>query len=199
MTRNAAKLALLTLAIAGLMAMPASAAPLHSDNVRLLDKRPEAAGAIGARFSPDGKTMYVTAATGLFVYDVSDPESPDLKGFLALPHFENEDVDVGDGIVVITNDPSFSTVGALYVIDVQRPGQPHAALGHPHPAAGRPAERRRRRQGHQQRPHRQLHQRLPVPVDHGHRGGHRGLRPARPEEPRADGYLRGADAQGASG
>ena len=127
MTRNAVTLVLLTLAIAGLMAMPASAAPLHSDNVRLLDKRPEAAGAIGARFSPDGKTMYVTAATGLFVYDVSDPERPDLKGFLALPHFENEDVDVGDGIVVITNDPSFSTVGALYVIDV------HGSTAQPHP------------------------------------------------------------------
>ena len=39
--------------------------------------------------------MYVTAATGLFVYDVTDPESPDLQGVLALPHFENEDVDVG--------------------------------------------------------------------------------------------------------
>ncbi len=124
MTRNAVTLVLLTLAIAGLMAMPASAAPLHSDNVRLLGKRPEATGAIGARFSPDGKTMYVTAATGLFVYDVSDPERPDLKGFLALPHFENEDVDVGDGIVVITNDPSFSTVGALYVIDVHDPANP---------------------------------------------------------------------------
>ncbi len=74
MTRKAVTLALVALAIAGLMAMPASAAPLHSDNVRLLGKRPEAAGAIGARFSPDGKTMYVTAATGLFIYDVTDPE-----------------------------------------------------------------------------------------------------------------------------
>ena len=33
-------------------------------------------------------------------------------------------MDVGDGIVVITNDPSFSTVGALYVIDVRDPAKP---------------------------------------------------------------------------
>ncbi len=31
---------------------------------------------------------------------------------------------MGDGIVVITNDPSFSTVGALYVIDVRDPTKP---------------------------------------------------------------------------
>jgi len=116
-------LALLTL-ICALAAGPAGAAPLKSDNVRLLGKHPEAAGAIGARFSPDGDTMYVTAATGLFIYDVSEPAVPELLSHLTLPHFENEDVDVGDGVVVISNDPSFSTVGALYVIDVKDPRKP---------------------------------------------------------------------------
>ena len=105
-------------------AMPASAAPLRSDNVELLTKLPEAAGAIGARFSPDGKHMYVTAAKGLHVYDVSDPADPQRTGFLPLPHFENEDVDSGNGVVLITNDPSFSTVGMLYVVDVSDPTAP---------------------------------------------------------------------------
>ena len=89
-------LALLTL-ICAFAAGPATAAPLKSDNVRLLGKRPEATGAIGAKFSPDGETMYVTAATGLFIYDVSVPAVPKLQGHLTLPHFENEDVDVGEG------------------------------------------------------------------------------------------------------
>jgi hypothetical protein len=105
-------------------AMPASAAPLRSDNVELLTKLPEAVGAIGARFSPDGKYMYVTAAKGMHVYDVSDPANPQRTGFVALPHFENEDVDVGPGFVVITNDPSFSTAGVLYIIDVSDPSLP---------------------------------------------------------------------------
>lgn len=116
-------LALLTV-ICAFAAGPATAAPLKSDNVRLLGKHPEATGAIGARFSPDGDTMYVTAATGLFIYDVSVAQKPKLLSHLTLPHFENEDVDVGPGIVVISNDPSFSTVGALYVIDVQDPRKP---------------------------------------------------------------------------
>jgi hypothetical protein len=109
---------------AAALAAPASAVPLRSDNVELLTKLPEAAGAIGARFSPDGKYMYVTAAKGMHVYDVSDPADPQRTGFVALPHFENEDVDVGPGFVVITNDPSFSTAGFLYIIDVRDPSLP---------------------------------------------------------------------------
>jgi hypothetical protein len=106
------------------VAAPASAAPLQSDNVTLLGKVPDSAGAIGARFSPDGSTMYVTSATGLQIYDVSQPESPRKLSQLPLPHFENEDVDVGRNTVVISNDPSFSGVGALYLIDVADPSAP---------------------------------------------------------------------------
>jgi hypothetical protein len=101
-----------TLAVLAL-APAAYAAPLFkSDNVTLLGKLPEAAGAIGARFSPDGDTMYVTGASGLLTYDVTQPQSPRRLGALALPHFENEDVDSGRvggrDVVGITNDPSFT-------------------------------------------------------------------------------------------
>jgi hypothetical protein len=34
--------------------------------------------------------MYVTGASGLRVYDVTQPQSPRRLGALALPHFENE-------------------------------------------------------------------------------------------------------------
>ena len=59
--------------------------------------------------------MYVTSATGLQIYDVSHPATPRKLSQLPLPHFENEDVDVGRDTVVMTNDPSFSNVGMIYV------------------------------------------------------------------------------------
>ena len=68
--------------------------------------------------------MYVSSATGLQVYDVSAAATPRHIAQLPLPHFENEDVDVGRDTVVITNDPSFSTVGAIYLIDVADPANP---------------------------------------------------------------------------
>jgi hypothetical protein len=51
---------------------------------------------------------------------VSDAAAPTLLSVLPLPHFENEDVDVGRDTVVIANDPSFSTVGAIYLPAAER-------------------------------------------------------------------------------
>jgi hypothetical protein len=102
----------------------AQSAGFQSENVQAIGKLPDAAGAIGAHFSPDGNLMYVTGATGLGIYDVSQPAAPTLVGRMALPHFENEDVDVGDGVVVITNDPGFTLAGFIYIIDVSDPSKP---------------------------------------------------------------------------
>jgi hypothetical protein len=119
------RLALLTLAALTIAPAAAEAGPvLESDNVRTVGKLPDATGAIGARFSPDGRTMYVTSATGLGIYDVTVAERPLLLSRLPLPHFENEDVDVGRDTVVITNDPSFTAVGNIYLIDVRNPRLP---------------------------------------------------------------------------
>ncbi|MDA0170052.1 hypothetical protein OJ998_13220 [Solirubrobacter taibaiensis] len=107
----------------GLLAAPASA-QFQSSNVSLLRKLPASAGAIGARFSEDGTKMYVTSAAGLQIYDISQADQPKLLSLLPLPHFENEDVDVGRDTVVITNDPSFSGIGAIYLIDVSDPAAP---------------------------------------------------------------------------
>jgi hypothetical protein len=106
-----------------LAAPAAQAAGFQSDNVRKLGSLPDP-GAIGARFSPDGKLMYVTGASGLSIYDVSEPAVPELVSKLPLPHFENEDVDVGDGIVIISNDPGFTLAGFIYLIDVSDPANP---------------------------------------------------------------------------
>jgi hypothetical protein len=116
-------IALLTALLTLGLAAPAGAA-IQSDNVSLLGKVPDSAGAIGARFSPDGDTMYVTAATGLQIYDVSAPATPRKLSQLALPHLENEDVDVGRDTLVISNDPAFTGVGMLYLIDVSNPRLP---------------------------------------------------------------------------
>lgn len=118
------RIALATLCAAlGVAAAPAAAAPFHSDNVSLVTKLPEAIGAASARFSEDGKTMYVSTWKGLLIYDVTKPEDPQRLGFLPLPHFENEDVDAGRGVVIITNDPS-EGLGVIYVIDVSNPMVP---------------------------------------------------------------------------
>jgi hypothetical protein len=53
--------------LVGLLIVPSvqAAALFKSANVTELGMLPEAVGAIGARLSPDGHTMYVTGATGL--------------------------------------------------------------------------------------------------------------------------------------
>jgi hypothetical protein len=94
---------------------------IASDNVELVTSIP-APGVIGARFRDD--YMYVTSvASGLIVYDVSDPASPAEVGRLALPHFENEDVDLGGDILLISND-SAESLGVLHIIDISDPTNP---------------------------------------------------------------------------
>ena len=93
---------------------------LKSDNVAVLGTLPNP-GVIGARFR--GDVMFVTSVGGLTTYDISNPVSPTLLGALPLPHFENEDVDLGGDILLISNDAAEST-GVLYVIDISDPAHP---------------------------------------------------------------------------
>jgi hypothetical protein len=111
----------LAIAICAVAAMPAAAEPFHSDNVQLVTKLPDTAGAASARFV--GKNMYVSTWKGLSVFDISKPDDPQRVGFLPLPHFENEDVDAAGDIVIISNDPS-EGIGLIYVIDVSNPATP---------------------------------------------------------------------------
>src|SRR3954454_16938033 len=94
--------------------------PLVSGNVTPVTTIPVSTP-IGARFRD--RYMYVTGSIGLTVYDVSKPESPTPVGALPLPHFENEDVDMGGNLLLISNDPS-EGVGILYVIDISDPHLP---------------------------------------------------------------------------
>ena len=81
--------------------------------------------------------MYVTSVSGLRIYDISDPAAPAEVGALALPHFENEDVDLGGDILLISNDAAEST-GILYVIDISDPTAP--AIASTFPMGGDPVE-----------------------------------------------------------
>lgn len=96
-------------------------APFHSDNVQLVTKLPETAGAASARFV--GKNMYVSTWKGLSIYDITKPDDPQRVGFLPLPHFENEDVDAAGNLVIVSNDPS-EGIGLIYVVDVSDPAVP---------------------------------------------------------------------------
>ena len=93
---------------------------IRSGNIELLTTLP-GPGAIGARFRDD--VMYTTSVAGLTTYDVSDPRDPVRLGVLALPHFENEDVDLGGDILLISND-SAESAGILYIVDIGDPASP---------------------------------------------------------------------------
>jgi hypothetical protein len=118
---------LLVLAVAMLCGggQAAAQAPpaVKSDNVEHLRTIDEP-GTVSARFR-DG-LMYLSTLRGLAIYDVRDPERPERLSFLGLPHFENEDVDLGGDVLLISNDPNEGK-GRLYVIDIADPRRPRIA------------------------------------------------------------------------
>ncbi len=67
---------------------------LASSNVELVTTIPDV-GAISTAFDPEEPVMYVNTLNGVTTYDISDPAAPVELGRIALPHFENEGMDVG--------------------------------------------------------------------------------------------------------
>jgi len=124
-------LAALLLMLGLLLATAAPAARAESSpNVKLLANVPQPS-AIAIAFLDD--TMFVTTATGVFSYDVSDPASPKLLGSLPMYIWENEDmdIDVKRKRIFISRDPRGFTspaapgsafpYGAVHIIDVSDP------------------------------------------------------------------------------
>jgi LVIVD repeat-containing protein len=70
-------------------------------------------GAIGARFSADGETLYLTDVTGLAIYDASNPASPQIRSHLPLPRIHAD--------------------GAMHLVDVSDPGAPRIVVTRPAP------------------------------------------------------------------
>ena len=115
------------------MAVPEAAPPAGdiSKNVGFVANIPEMKSAIALNFI--GDTMFVSATTGVFAYDVKDSAKPTLVGALPQYIWENEDVDVDAKrkLLFISRDPrgftSPATSGATFpygmiqVIDVSIP------------------------------------------------------------------------------
>ena len=106
--------------IAALAMAAAFAAPQASPGVTVAASIPER-GVISARAV--GRHLYVSSLTGVSVFDVSNPRAPVRVGRLDLPNAQNEDVDVGSGILLVSDDPVGGR-GILHVIDVRDPAQP---------------------------------------------------------------------------
>lgn len=107
---------------------------LASDNIEVHSVFPQQA-AVGARFRDN--YMFLTSLSGLIVYDISDPLAPVPVGAHPLPHFQNEDVDLGSDILLISND-SAESYGVLYIFDISQPSAPKL-IGQPYQMGGNPA------------------------------------------------------------
>jgi hypothetical protein len=120
--KGAASLAVLAALLTAAPALAQEPAPpaKASDSVTFLTTLVEP-GTISARFR--GNLMYVSAESGLAIYDVADPAKPTEIGRLNLPNFENEDIDLGGDIALISNDPS-EGLGRLHVISIKDPAAP---------------------------------------------------------------------------
>jgi hypothetical protein len=113
------RLLALALLLAAVPAAPAWGAEV-SRGVSHLSTVPEP-GIISARAV--GNLLYVSALSGVSIYDVSNPRRPVRIGRLELPNAQNEDVDVGNGIMLISDDP-YAGRGVLHVVDVRDPRRP---------------------------------------------------------------------------
>lgn len=114
-----APLAALTI-LAALTVVPSAAAATSSPGVTPLRTLPER-GLASAKAV--GGLLYTSGTSGVSIYDIADPRRPVRIGRLDLPNVQNEDVDVGSGILLVSDDP-FGGRGILHVIDVHDPRAP---------------------------------------------------------------------------
>jgi LVIVD repeat len=112
----------LLVALALLLIAPAGsfAAPEASPGIRLQTSISER-GVVSARAV--GRHLYVSSLTGVSIFDISNPRAPVRVGRLDLPNAQNEDVDAGSGILLVSDDPVGGR-GILHVIDVRDPANP---------------------------------------------------------------------------
>ncbi len=105
----------------GVPALPGDPPLATSDNVHLVGHIPGSAA--GMNFS--GHYAYVTGWSGVTVLDIAKPAAPEVVGELALPHFENEDVDLCGNTLLVVNDRATRDLGSvLYVVSIANPTLP---------------------------------------------------------------------------
>jgi len=92
-----------------------------SSNVQLVGHIPGSAA--GMNFKDH--YAYVSGWAGITVLDIANPASPQLVGALALPHFENEDVDLCGNTLIVVNDRVTRDLGSvMYVVSIADPTAP---------------------------------------------------------------------------
>jgi hypothetical protein len=107
MTIRAARMRLA--AVASALALVAAVAPgarADTDGVTLLDTL-IVPGAVSAKVVDEAgkpRWMYVSAASGFLVYDLSDPAAPREVGRLPLPTYQNEDLDGSSDLALLVDD-----------------------------------------------------------------------------------------------
>jgi hypothetical protein len=101
--------------------VPAEPPLAASSNVQVLEHVPGSAA--GMVFKDN--YAFVSGWGGITVLDIAKADSPRPAGFLALPHFENEDVDLCGNTLIVVNDRVTRDLGSvLYVLSVANPASP---------------------------------------------------------------------------
>jgi hypothetical protein len=118
---------LLAAVLAAVTALPAAAQlpaepPLaSSSNVHVIAHVPGSAA--GMNFKDH--YAFVSGWGGLTVLDIAKADAPVVAGALALPHFENEDVDLCGNTLIVVNDRVAKDLGSvMYVINIANPTMP---------------------------------------------------------------------------
>lgn len=127
MTRSkmlAAALAVLAMTVGAPASADVGPGGFMSSNVTWLGNIPVDSPGVGARVVnvAGAPRLYVTGVKNVSIYDLTNPSLPLLMGALALPNWENEDVEVSaDGYtILVAND----VAGNSYLIDATDPRLP---------------------------------------------------------------------------
>jgi hypothetical protein len=113
--------ALLNVVPAAALTPPAEPPLANSTNVHVIGHIPGTA--TGMNFKDN--YAFVSGWGGLTVLDIAKADSPEPVGALALPHFENEDVDLCGNVLVVVNDREAKDLGSImYVINISNPTSP---------------------------------------------------------------------------
>jgi hypothetical protein len=133
LVRKLALIAAVVMVATSFMAVPATGGPtaggLATDNIEHVRHIPIAQNGVGGRLI--GKYFYMNDQNKVMVYDVADPENPEMIGFVLMPQewqFSREDLDGNGEILVVPNTASGqndgnpqtdSAANAVYIIDVE--------------------------------------------------------------------------------
>jgi hypothetical protein len=110
--------------------IPTDLTHASTDNVEYLGRFPEHAGTAGGRLSDDGTLFYLTDPRGVFIYDVTTPESPELMGSVAVFQqtlgvaLAQEDPDTDGHILLVDGATAPFGPARLQVVDVADPTAP---------------------------------------------------------------------------